>query len=365
MKRLYAAASLLVSLGLSLAACEVIVRVWDGMPLWPPQDMIGYRASFLTVQHLTGEYDPLLGWRQRANVRFPGYTFGELGVRMNSSDASQRPLAPGAVVAVGDSFTAGSEVADAETWPAQLERLIDRPVINAGVGGYGTDQMILRAESLLPVLQPSAVVVGILDDDINRAGYQTYGGAPKPWFEVAGGRLVHHNDPVPLPSADEGQSAPSWLAYSYLAVWATERAGYGHIWQRQTFTRVKNDTVAVTCALLDRLKRSVAHIPLYVVMIYAGIDRMGTMDTAVEKSAPLAVTACSARLGIVTIDLMHELVDLARNDPVAYRGLYHSYDQRPGVYGHMTAAGNAFVARRIATRMAVPDTGRPSVSVRQ
>lgn len=67
------------------------------------------------------------------------------------------------MIAVGDSFTAGSEVADAETWPAQLERLIDGPVINAGVGGYGTDQMILRSESLLPVLQPSAVVVGILD----------------------------------------------------------------------------------------------------------------------------------------------------------------------------------------------------------
>src|SRR5262245_5906106 len=172
MKSLYAAASLLVSLTLSLLACELIVRTLDGMPLWPPQDMIGYRASFLTAQSFAAEYDPLLGWRQRANVRWGEYTMGDLGVRMNSGAESRRPLAPGAVVAVGDSFTAGSEVADAETWPAQLERLIGRPVINAGVGGYGTDQMILRAESLLPVLQPSAVVVGILDDDINRAGYR-------------------------------------------------------------------------------------------------------------------------------------------------------------------------------------------------
>lgn len=179
---------------------------------------------------------------------------------------------------------------------------------------------------------------------------------------VAGGRLIHHNNPVPQPTTDEVQSAPPWLAYSYLAVWATERAGYGHIWQHQTFTSAKNDTVAVTCALLDRLKRSVAHIPLYVVMIYGGMDRMGTLDTAVEKGAPIAVSACAARLGIVTIDLLGDLIDLARNDPVTYRGLYHAYDQRPGVYGHMTAAGNAFVAQQIAARMAGPEISRPSTT---
>lgn len=36
------------------------------MPLWPPQDMAGYRGSFLTTE-LMAEYDPLLGWRQRTN----------------------------------------------------------------------------------------------------------------------------------------------------------------------------------------------------------------------------------------------------------------------------------------------------------
>jgi hypothetical protein len=368
MKRLHAAALLLTSLTLSLLACEFTVRAWDGMPLWPPRDMIGYRASFLTPQRLSGEYDPLLGWRQRSNTRVPEFdlTTGDLGVRMNSDAESRRPLALGAVVAVGDSFTAGSEVGDAETWPAQLERLVGRPVINAAVGGYGTDQMILRAESLMPVLRPSAVVVGILDDDINRAGYRVYGGAPKPWFELAGGRLIHHNDPVPPPSAADSQRVPRWLAYSYLAVWATERAGYGNIWHSQGFVPAKNDAVAVTCALLERLKRSTdaARVPVYVVMIHGGLDRMGTMDVATEKPAPIAVSACAARLGIATIDLMHDLVDLARNDPAAYRGLYHRYEGRPGVYGHLTVAGNAFVAERIAARM-IPDTGHPSAAIRQ
>jgi len=353
-----------VSLLGGLLACEIFVRWADGMPLLPPQDMIGYRASFLTAQRLSAEYDPLLGWRPRANVRWPGYTTGELGVRLNSS--TPRPLPAGAVIAVGDSFTAGSEVDDEEAYPAQVERLTGRPVINAGVGGYGTDQTILMAESLLPVLRPSDIVVGILDDDINRAGYRVYAGAPKPWFEVTGGRLVHHNNPVPPPSADDRQSAPRWLAYSYLAVWLTERSGYGHIWQRQSYVPVKNDTVAVTCALLERLKRSAdaTRVPVYVVMLYAGLDRMATMDTAAEKPAPIAVSACAVRLGIATIDLMRELVDLARSDPATYRSLYHSYEQRPDVYGHMTAAGNALVAQRIAARM-TGDTDRLSASVRR
>jgi hypothetical protein len=46
---------------------------------------------------------------------------------------------------VGDSFTAGADVAEHESYVAQLEAMLNYPVINGGVGGYGTDQMILAA----------------------------------------------------------------------------------------------------------------------------------------------------------------------------------------------------------------------------
>lgn len=342
-----------VSLLVGLLACESFVRWRDGVPLWPLRDMVSYKSSFITTQ-VAAEYDPLLGWRQKPHFRMDliDLVTGDLGVRMNS--AAVTPLPTQAILAVGDSFTVGSEVTEPETFPAQLEQLLQRPVINAGVGGYGTDQAILRAETLMPRLSPAAIVVGILDDDINRTGYRVYGGAPKPWFEMTDGRLVHHNNPVPPPTLED-EPILRWLAYSYLAVWATERTGYGHIWQRRNYTPARNDPVAVTCALLDRLKRSTdtAGIPLYVVMLYSGIDRMGTMNTAVEKPAPIAVGACSARLGIATVDLMRDLVDLARNDPATYRGLYRAYPQQPGVYGHMTPAGNAFVAQKIAARMTI------------
>ena len=119
-------------------------------------------------------------------------------MRMNSHEI--RSLPQGAILAVGDSFTAGSDVAEHETYPAQLEGLLGGPVINAGVGGYGTDQMILSAYNLVPILDRRLLVVGILDDDINRAGYKVLGGARKPWFSVSDGKLIPHNDPVPPPT---------------------------------------------------------------------------------------------------------------------------------------------------------------------
>lgn len=61
------------------------------------------------------------------------------------------------ILAVGDSYTFGDEVSDWETWPAQLQKLSGRRVINGGVFGYGIDQAFLRARRLLSRYQFSTV----------------------------------------------------------------------------------------------------------------------------------------------------------------------------------------------------------------
>ena len=43
----------------------------------------------------------------------------------------------------------GDQVADQQTWPADLERRVQRPVLNGGVFGYSLAQAVLRAEWLL------------------------------------------------------------------------------------------------------------------------------------------------------------------------------------------------------------------------
>jgi hypothetical protein len=58
---------------------------------------------------------------------------GDEGIRMSSHQRT--PVEPGAILLVGDSFGAGSEVDDPDSWPAQLERKIGTRVLNAAVGG--------------------------------------------------------------------------------------------------------------------------------------------------------------------------------------------------------------------------------------
>src|SRR5690242_6715975 len=57
------------------------------------------------------------------------------GTRSNGSQAVQNGTEP--ILALGDSFTWGDHVSDWESWPARLEQLSGRKVVNGGVPGYG------------------------------------------------------------------------------------------------------------------------------------------------------------------------------------------------------------------------------------
>src|SRR5262245_52776777 len=116
-----------VSVFASLLACEGILRVMRGEPVFALRDFRNahVEAARYSVQ---AEYDPVLGWRQIANFTSPDRNTLEHGVRRNS--AADGRIRTGGMLAVGDSFTAGSEVRDNETWPAHLERMIGVPVVN-------------------------------------------------------------------------------------------------------------------------------------------------------------------------------------------------------------------------------------------
>src|SRR5262245_20201393 len=140
------------------------------------------------------QYDPNLGWRVGSNLSSNSFNSLEHGIRKNQETDDR--IRTGGALAVGDSFTAGSEVHDEASWPAQLERLTGMPVINAGAGGYGTDQIIMRAEELLPIVKPRVLVIGMLEGDIERSGYSSQGAA-KPYYTIENDQLVLHNVPVP------------------------------------------------------------------------------------------------------------------------------------------------------------------------
>jgi lysophospholipase L1-like esterase len=144
-------------------------------------------------------HDSLLGHAPNPGFRTPGFanTFHTIdadGLRFGG----ERPASSeGAILAVGDSFTYGDEVNDDETWPAQLQRLTGRPVLNGGVTGYGFDQIVLRAERLTAQHKPSILIVSFIQHDVWRVSMRRLWGRDKPWFEIANGQLVLKGVPVP------------------------------------------------------------------------------------------------------------------------------------------------------------------------
>src|SRR5262249_23022522 len=101
------------------------------------------------------------------------------------------------ILAVGDSYTWGEDVGDLDTWPAQLQRLMGRRVLNGGVTGYGFDQTVLRAEQLVERHKPAAVIVSFIADDIRRCEMRRMWWHDKPWFALEHGRLALKGVPVP------------------------------------------------------------------------------------------------------------------------------------------------------------------------
>lgn len=160
----------LVKLALSLlgavVAADVALTVFvipDGVYVWRPLPPFG--ACFTEAQREwlaqqreelrtgaapgTMRFDRELGWVpvENSHAGRPGLllTYDALGARTERPHAAEP--APGAVrvACFGDSFTHGDEVDTADTWSEQLESSDSRlEVFNFGVGGYGTDQALLR-----------------------------------------------------------------------------------------------------------------------------------------------------------------------------------------------------------------------------
>ena len=102
-------------------------------------DQRATRAATSTIRRWATCHGPTTAGR--------GFSFDAEGFRRSAAMPGGGTTPDGSVIlAVGDSFTFGDEVKDDETWPAHLQQLLGRRVLNAGVSGYGFDQIVLRAE---------------------------------------------------------------------------------------------------------------------------------------------------------------------------------------------------------------------------
>jgi hypothetical protein len=181
--------------------------------------------------------DPLLGWRPKAGIRTRSMRPGSYDVTVSTNaqglrgrDDVIRERAPGVprIAVFGCSQTFGSGVEDDETFSARLAASLPGvEVLNFGVHGYGTDQMLLRWEEEGVRYAPDVVVIAFAYYHLDRniTGFRFYA---KPHFVFdRDGALRLVGVPVPDPDALSGAATPhpAWpLAdRSVLARWLWER----------------------------------------------------------------------------------------------------------------------------------------------
>ena len=73
-----------------------------------------------------------------------------------------------AVVAFGDSLTAGYGAAAGEDYPARLSALLGKPIVNAGVSGDTTESALARVDADVVAQSPRLVIVGLGGNDFLR-----------------------------------------------------------------------------------------------------------------------------------------------------------------------------------------------------
>jgi len=152
--------------------------------------------------------DAELGWRIQPNVAVTHVKPGAYEVAVHTNNAGMRGTEPVSrtkaasttrIGVFGCSQTFGETVNDDETYVARLaDTLPDAELLNFGVRGYGTDQMLLYHQQEAAGYDLDVVVLAFAFYHMKRnaTGFLFYA---KPYFELTGDELVLAGVPVPTP----------------------------------------------------------------------------------------------------------------------------------------------------------------------
>lgn len=374
----------LVPLGLAEVATRLLTRplpetgmpAFLGVPLLPfrpePAQVIAWSERTATSSYVGPDAE--LGWSIVASGRTPDglYTANAQGARAAGDRVFAASPPPGTrrIVAVGDSFTHGDGVANAETWTAQLEALRgDLEVANFGVPGYGTDQAALRWRRDASKLHADVAILAIWPENVcrnlNVIRYflqPASGFSQKPRFVERDGRLDVIGQPVVTGEAlARAVTDPFASALAPYENWIEAADVATAAWQR---SRVA--TVAAT--LVRTYERRAMRERLY-----SGEDPRGNaLTVAIASQWSREVAATGARPQVILIP-MRELLEtypdddslpLARDlrkaglDPIDLGPLFTREVRARGAEccfrpdGHLTPEGNALVARWLLERLA-------------
>jgi len=331
-----------VSILIALVGLELVTRFNRGsewLLRWP-NFVLASQARFEGEMQGPFAFDPRLGFVSRPGFTSPEANHDASGYRV--VPAGRRVSADAPVLATGDSFTYGAEIADGGSWPALLQADLGRTVLNGGVVGFGLDQIVLHTEQLAARDKPGLLVVGFIADDLRRSEYRRLWGKEKPYFDLVGGKLVLRNEPVSPDATIPWHLRVLRDVFGWSALLETimRRVGDPYEWQAAGVRALPRGTgEALACPLMQRLAG--LRLPTLVVGLYA--PPVWNLDPRPpwivdEIRQTRAVLACAAEAGIGTLDT-YDTIDRAAQDP-GKAAIFFNF--------HMSAEGNRRIAAAIA-----------------
>ncbi len=199
-----------VALAVALAGAEAGLRLFAHLPT--------------THHRLFCEYDELLGWRKVPGASGWHITseyrvleeFNSRGLR-GPEYAYQKPADLFRVLVLGDSFVEGYSVAYEDLFTEQLRRMLAErtgravEVINAGTGGYSTDQELLFFNSEGVKYAPDLTVLTFYENDPLYNSQTRFFRGNKPMFVLEpDGELQLTNVPPAPPRPSWRRRAVDW-----------------------------------------------------------------------------------------------------------------------------------------------------------
>jgi hypothetical protein len=332
----------IVAIGLTLQVCELGLRIWLGIS---PLDVSNFRDRDPFKVRVTIRYDAQLGWALKDNLDRPDIHTLAYGLRRNSP--AQNGPRPGNILAVGASITEGYPLTDGQTWPAQLEALTGQPVDNAGVIGYGLDQMVLRTELLLPVERPLVVLLGVGTPNIEWMQSSVVRGAAKPFFGVDNGVLTVHNVPVPENRPGLAERMKEALGFSALVDYAMSRLDPGGWFPHATRdAQGSADPIDIGCRLLERLKNELdAHGARAIFVVEPQWQEVASPPVPTRELD--SVEQCARQAGLPIVDTSAAMRADYQADPQRVTNYWEA-----GQHRHLTQAGSRRVAELVAAMLA-------------
>ncbi len=312
-----------------------------------------WREPFL-AERLHTEYDPLLGWINKPNVSIDDMYGPNVFLKTNSQRFRNQndfsinvPKGRIRVICSGDSFTLGYGVDNDHTWCHLLDTIDPRlQAVNMGQGGYGIGQAYLWYKRDGVQLDHQVHVFAFITSDFLRMTRDLFLGVPKPRLRLRNGRISVENVPVTRWSFHRA------LKYLRLVNVVRLAGEFGAVSlpgsQGESEIGVDEATELVG-PVFDSLKKLNDTKKSRLLLVHLPTQRE-YRDTSNDGFGEFLRSEAGKR-GILYLNLVKEL---RRVPPSEVTKLFFQKDIKGffGSKGHLTVAGNTFVAEKVYEALA-------------